>query len=240
MTDLFYDFHIHSCLSPCGDNDSTPANIAALAKMLGLDVAALTDHNSCKNCPAFFDAAHAAGLIPIAGMELTTEEEIHVLCLFPALDNAMEFDKYVHERIMPIKNKPEIYGDQLIKDSDDETVGIEEICLINATSIDFYSVRPLAESYGGIIIPAHIDRKAFSLINTLGDVPSDAGFNCVEIKYPEAVENLSAKYPYISKCKILFDSDAHMLENISLPNNKISAEEPSAKAILASLTADFK
>ena len=235
MPDLFYDLHIHSCLSPCGDDESTPANIAMLAKMLGLDVAALTDHNSCKNCPAFFEAAKAAELLPIAGMELTTQEEIHVLCLFPELDNAMEFDKYVHERIMPIKNKPEIYGNQLVKNSEDETVDIEDICLINATDIDFYSVKPLVKSYGGIMIPAHIDRKAFSLINSLGGVPSDAGFDCVEIKYPEAVENLTAKYPYIGECGVIFDSDAHYLENISMPNNKLSVTEISAKGVLEAL-----
>ena len=235
MPDLFYDLHIHSCLSPCGDDESTPANIAMLAKMLGLDVAALTDHNSCKNCPAFFEAAKAAELLPIAGMELTTQEEIHVLCLFPELDNAMEFDKYVHERIMPIKNKPEIYGNQLVKNSDDETVDIEDICLINATDIDFYSVKPLVKSYGGIMIPAHIDRKAFSLINSLGGVPSDAGFECVEIKYQEAVENLTAKYPYIGECGVIFDSDAHYLENISMPNNKLSVNEVSARGVLETL-----
>ena len=235
MPDLFYDLHIHSCLSPCGDDESTPANIAMLAKMLGLDVAALTDHNSCKNCPAFFEAAKAAELLPIAGMELTTQEEIHVLCLFPELDNAMEFDKYVHERIMPIKNKPEIYGNQLVKNSDDETVDIEDICLINATDIDFYSVKPLVKSYGGIMIPAHIDRKAFSLINTLGDVPPDAGFGCVEIKYPEAVENLTAKYPYIGECGVIFDSDAHYLENISMPDKKLTVSEVSAKGVLERL-----
>ena len=207
-----------------------------LAKMLGLDTAALTDHNSCKNCPAFFEAAKAAELIPIAGMELTTQEEIHVLCLFPALDNAMEFDKYVHERIMPIKNNPEIYGNQFVKNTEDETVAIEDICLINATDIDFYSVKPLVKSYGGIMIPAHIDRKAFSLINTLGDVPPDAGFDCVEIKYPEAVENLTAKYPYIGDCRVIFDSDAHMLENISLPNHKIEVETADAAGILAALS----
>ena len=236
MPDLFYDLHIHSCLSPCGDDESTPANIAMLAKMLGLDVAALTDHNSCKNCPAFFEAAKAAELLPIAGMELTTQEEIHVLCLFPELDNAMEFDKYVHERIMPIKNKPEVYGNQLVKNSEDETVDIEDICLINATDIDFYSVKPLVKSYGGIMIPAHIDRKAFSLINTLGDVPPDAGFDCVEIKYPEAVENLTAKYPYIGECKVIFDSDAHYLENISMPNNKLAVKELTAKGVLQAVS----
>ena len=30
---LTYDLHLHSCLSPCGDNAMTPANIAGFAKV---------------------------------------------------------------------------------------------------------------------------------------------------------------------------------------------------------------
>lgn len=82
------------------------------------------------------------------------------------------------------------------------------------------------------MIPAHIDRKAFSLINTLGDVPPDAGFGCVEIKYQEAVENLTLKYPYIGECGVIFDSDAHYLENISMPDKKLAVQEVSAKGVL--------
>ena len=52
MIPLFYDLHIHSCLSPCGDDDMTPANLVGMAAVKGLDVIALTDHNSCRNCPA--------------------------------------------------------------------------------------------------------------------------------------------------------------------------------------------
>ena len=33
-----YDFHNHSCLSPCGDNDMTPCNIVGMAKILNLDI----------------------------------------------------------------------------------------------------------------------------------------------------------------------------------------------------------
>ena len=82
MNRYYYDLHIHSCLSPCGDNDNTPNNIAGMATLCGLNIVALTDHNSCKNCPAFFAAAKKYGIIPIAGMELTTSEDIHIVCLF--------------------------------------------------------------------------------------------------------------------------------------------------------------
>lgn len=56
MNKYYYDLHIHSCLSPCGDNDMTPNNIAGMAALKGLNLLALTDHNTAKNCPAFFEA----------------------------------------------------------------------------------------------------------------------------------------------------------------------------------------
>ena len=52
-----YDLHNHSCLSPCADNDNTPNNIAGMAYLSGINIVALTDHNTTKNCPAFFAAA---------------------------------------------------------------------------------------------------------------------------------------------------------------------------------------
>ena len=77
MINLSYDLHIHSCLSPCGDDDMTPANIAGMAAVMGLDVIALTDHNSCRNCGAAMAAAAEYGVLLIPGMELTTMEEVH-------------------------------------------------------------------------------------------------------------------------------------------------------------------
>ena len=110
MTKKYYDLHIHSCLSPCGDEDNTPNNIAGMASLCGLNILALTDHNSCKNCPAFFEATKKYGITPIAGMELTTSEDIHVVCLFEELDDAMRFDEYVTQKQIKIKNRPEIFN----------------------------------------------------------------------------------------------------------------------------------
>ena len=78
---LSYDLHIHSCLSPCGDDDMTPCNIAGMAALIGLDVIAVTDHNTCKNCPAVMDAASQYPVTVIPGMELCTIEEVHVRCV---------------------------------------------------------------------------------------------------------------------------------------------------------------
>ena len=94
----YYDLHLHSCLSPCGDDEATPDSIAGMGELNGLDIMALTDHNTAKNCPAFFKAAKRHGIIPLGGMELTTAEDIHIVCLFERLDNAMAFGEYIESR----------------------------------------------------------------------------------------------------------------------------------------------
>ena len=53
MNAFAVDLHIHSCLSPCGEEDMTPCNIAGMGYLNGLRIMALTDHNTAKNCPAF-------------------------------------------------------------------------------------------------------------------------------------------------------------------------------------------
>ena len=68
---LAFDLHLHSCLSPCGSNESTPADLAGMCALAGLDIAALTDHNTCGNCRAFCEAAERYGLLALPGMELT-------------------------------------------------------------------------------------------------------------------------------------------------------------------------
>ena len=105
MTRYYYDFHVHSCLSPCGDNDNTPNNLAGMASLNGVTLMALTDHNSSRNCPAFFKAARRYGIVPVAGMELTTAEDIHVVCLFETLEEALAFNDEVDERRIRIKSR---------------------------------------------------------------------------------------------------------------------------------------
>ncbi|MCL2639163.1 MAG: PHP domain-containing protein [Oscillospiraceae bacterium] len=237
MAELTYDLHIHSCLSPCGSDESTPANLAGLAGILELDIVALTDHNSCKNCPAFFKAAADNGFsfIPIAGMEIMTEEEIHVLCLFAELEAAMDFDEYVYSLLFPMKNDVKVFGNQFIMDETDKIIGEVENCLINSAFIGFHSLAGEVKSRGGIIIPAHIERAAFSLISSLGFVPDDCGFDCVEIRSKDAVENLKSKHEYLQKCKIIHNSDAHDLESLSIAGNKLVVNERSARGVLEAL-----
>ncbi len=232
---LSYDLHIHSCLSPCGDEDMLPSNIVGMAALKELDVIAVTDHNSCGNCPAVMKLAEAYGIIAIPGMELTTEEEVHVLCLFPELDNAMEFDRHVHECMMPFPNNEEIFGRQLFVDENDKILAKEPYLLINATSIDFDSVYNLVTKYGGIMIPAHVDKSSTSLISNLGFIPPDSRFTCAELKHTGFMDKTLEAHPYLKQCNIIHSSDAHYLEHIHEPEFFIETDSKDIEDILASL-----
>ena len=202
MNRYYYDLHIHSCLSPCGDNDSTPNNIAGMASLCGLNIVALTDHNTSKNCPAFFEAAKRYGIIPIAGMELTTSEDIHVVCLFEELADAMAFDEFVDQVRMKIKNKPVIFGNQIITDGEDNPVGEVDSLLINSSNISVNDICETVERFGGICYPAHIDRDANGIIAVLGTIPKDIGFTRFELHDSSNAAEYSEKYAII--CKIYY------------------------------------
>jgi len=213
----------------------TPANIANMAMLNGLDVIALTDHNSCKNCPAIMKEAGRTGVLVIPGMELTTQEEVHVICLFPSLEKAMEFDAYVYEHLMPIPNREDIFGRQLIYNENDEIQGNVEYLLSNSTDISFDYVYDIVTSYGGIMIPAHINKPSNSLLNNLGFIPPDSKFGCVEVADRSVIPELRKRHPYLNDCTFICNSDAHFLGKINDSTEFINIEEFTAEAVLAAL-----
>ena len=215
MNKYYYDLHIHSCLSPCADDDMTPNNIAGMGAIKGLNILALTDHNSCKNCPAFFAACKRYGIIPIAGMELSTAEDIHIVCMFPELDMAMKFDEFVSHHLLPIDNRPEIFGDQYIMDEEDSVVGIENKLLISSTDLPIAEAVAVARSYGAHVRPAHIDRESNGIIAILGDIPGEYGFNFFEINDKDNISGVIEQYPSVNHDNILVCSDAHHLWDIN-------------------------
>lgn len=207
---LYYDMHIHSALSPCGDEDMTPNNIVNMAMLLGLDIISVTDHNSCRNVRAVMEAAHGKVRV-ISGMEITTSEEVHVLCYFKDIEAAEDMGRLVEDKTLKIKNETEIFGRQLIMDSEDNVVGEVEHLLVNATSLDIYEVAEEVKRRGGIFVPAHIDKASYSVFSNLGFLPPDLPIDGVEIT-AKNLEKLASDY---TKIPILTSSDAHYLENIA-------------------------
>lgn len=234
--ELNYDFHLHSCLSPCGDNDMTPYNLVNMAKIMGLDVIALTDHNTCLNCPAAMKAGEEAGILVIPGMELCTDEEVHVVCLFSNLENALDFSAYVRERIPPVENREKIFGEQLIMDERDNVIGKENLLLTTAADISLDKVPELVKSFGGVAFPAHIDRSSYSVISNLGMIDEYMGFTTAEITKDADKNDYIKKFPVLEKMNILTSSDAHYLENIGSAGGKINVVEQEIDKILSILS----
>ena len=225
MNRYYYDFHIHSCLSPCADNDMTPNNIAGMAALAGLQIVALTDHNSCRNCPAFFAAAKKNGIIPVAGMELTTAEDIHMVCLFEELEDALRFNDAVDEVRIRFPNRTDIFGDQLLMDEEDRTVGIEEDLLSNATELPIEAVPALVEKHHGICYPAHVDREANGVIATLGTFPESPPFSLAELHDGDREAEYKERYPTLSGVRMLVGSDAHYLWDIRDKEHYLEVED---------------
>lgn len=211
------DLHIHSCLSPCAEEEMTPGNIAGVAKLNGLDIAALTDHNTCGNCQSFFAACEHYGVVPVAGMELTTSEDVHLLCLFATLSDATAFSEAVNDRRIRIRNKPEIFGRQLLIDLDDEPCGEEEFLLVNATTLPLEEATALCRSHRGAAIPAHIDRESNGMLAVLGGVPETPEFPTIEVREPAFLPELEAEHPLLIKKRMIVSSDAHRLWEIADP-----------------------
>jgi PHP family Zn ribbon phosphoesterase len=236
MLKLSYDLHIHSCLSPCGDDDMTPGNIVGMAALKGLQIIAVTDHNSCKNCPAILELAKQYDIVALPGMELTTMEEVHALCLFAELEDALRFNEYVSSKLMKISNDERVFGKQEICNEEDEVIGREPYLLINATEISFDDLGGLMREYHGVYLPAHIDKNSNSLLSNLGFISPEADFVAAEFADITNYEKISTQNPYLKECNIITNSDAHELGRMNEAVNYLDCESRSCADIIKSLS----
>ncbi len=230
-----YDLHIHSALSPCANDDMTPNNIVNMALISGLEVIAITDHNTTANCAAVQRAAKDTGLTVLCGMELCTSEEVHTVCLLPDADSAWYFDRFVASKSMDLKNRTDIFGRQLLMDEQDNIIGEEERMLSMATGISITDLHHIVNHYGGVAFPAHIDRPSNGIITMLGAIPDDCYFGAVEIKrMPDFMEKRGAA-EILSRYNTLTSSDAHWLEAIKEEGDPLPAQA-NFKSITSYLT----
>ena len=231
----YYDLHLHSCLSPCGDMDMTPNNITGMAALLGLQIIALTDHNTSLNCEATIAAGKRNGVVVVPGMELTTSEDIHAVCLFPSLEKALDWSAYVDAHRIKVRNRPDIYGRQVIMNELDEEIGEVEHLLLPATEISIMNAYRTVKDFGGICYPAHIDRDSLSILSVLGEIDESCGFVTAELADKGRLAQLRLLHPILDTINIVTSSDAHYLENMRDAENRIELEELSAECLVRTL-----
>lgn len=211
---FFYDFHIHSCLSPCADNDMTPGNVCGMARLKGLDAIAITDHNTARNLRAFSVAAKRHRLLLLPAMELCSQEEVHILAYFPTVDAAEEMGAHCLRLLAGKRNRPDFYGEQTVVNDRDEPTGTEGALLIGSLDIALHDLNALVRSLGGVPVPAHIARGN-GLVTMLGFIPPGDNYRTVEAPLGTVPHDTY---------RVLHSSDAHQLGAISEAEHALPCE----------------
>ncbi len=229
------DLHIHSALSPCADKDMTPNNIINMALIKGLDAIAVTDHNTGANLRALDICAKKAGLVFVPGIEVESSEEVHMICLLPDIERAQELHLIVQAALPDIMNRADIFGNQLIMDENDMTIGEEQRMLLTATSLSIDDICAAVRKLGGAVIPAHVDRTSYSIVSNLGFIPEELGFKYLEISKQCDRFEYRASRPELDRYRLVKSSDAHYLGDILERTSMLEIEGLSADAIVHSL-----
>ena len=200
------DLHLHTCLSPCADDQMQATAIVKQAKRIGLDMIGICDHNSAENVAAVAKAGRREGLSVIGGMEITSREEAHILGLFENERDLMQMQEVVYENL-PGENSEEAFGPQTVIDEWDRVVGANQRLLIGATTLTVEQVVEAIHERSGLAIASHVDRERFSLIGQLGFIPKGLSLDALEVSRPSAMQQ---EYDY----PVVTSSDAHFLEDI--------------------------
>lgn len=203
------DMHIHTCLSPCADLEMSPRNIVKEAKKKGLDIIGICDHNSAENFPAVEKSAVREGIKVIGGMEITSQEEVHILGLFGNKKDLFVAQDAVYAKLHGINNE-EKYGLQVVVNEKDEVLEFNKKLLIGATDMSVDEVVDLIHNYHGIAVAAHIDREGFSIIANLGFIPDHLPLDALEITDPSRQENFNQSRDFV----FITSSDAHFVYDI--------------------------
>ena len=213
MQKIAVDLHIHSLLSPCAGNDMTPPRVLERAVKKGLDLIAITDHNSALNVPAFCRAAEDFPLEVVPGMEIQTREDVHLICLFATVEKVFRLQEVVDKTLPRVHNREEYFGEQLVVDEKGRVVGGRRLLL---NSLDLSIEEAVAEvvKLGGACIAAHVDRQAFSLLGILGFVPAELPLAALEVSRREAAAELYRRYGGPAGYPLIFSSDAHYLADV--------------------------
>lgn len=200
------DLHVHTCLSSCAERVMRPRAIVDAAVARGIGMIGVCDHNTAGNARS---VAVAAGdrLCVIAGMEITTSEEAHVVGLFPSAEAAEGAAREV-AGTLPRCRLPE---EQELVDADGATVGVEPLMLSAASAFSLEATIGLVHRHGGIAIAAHVDRRSFSVPSQLGFIPADAGFEALEISAHGARTGRAAAFAGLG-FTMTTGSDAHTPE----------------------------
>ncbi|KKM64908.1 hypothetical protein LCGC14_1496660 [marine sediment metagenome] len=228
------DLHVHTCLSPCGEDEMTPTAIVRQARKMGLDVIAVCDHNSTRNVDPVRRAGRGEGLAVIGGVEVSSEEEVHVLGLFRDDEGLREMQRVIDENLLA-ENTPSLFGQQWLCDERDTIVGRESRLLIGATGLTIEEVVERIHRLGGLAVPSHVDRERFSILSQLGFVPEGLPVDALEVSPLRSLAEATRAFDSIRGFPLIRSSDAHRLAEIGTVSTVFTAAEPSVEELAKAL-----
>lgn len=200
----------------------TPNNIVNMAILNGLDLIAVTDHNSAKNLPAVFACTQGKPVVLIPGIEVESAEEVHISCLFPTVEKAMDMGRLIEKHLLPMKNNKDVLGPQYLFDADDNIVGEEERMLLFSTDLPAEKVFETVRSIGGCAWFSHVDRDAYSVLSVLGTLPEGLATGVVEATDTQHGRDFISSRDDLKHKVVLYSSDSHRLRDMSRGGHTIS------------------
>lgn len=212
---LLADLHVHTVLSACAEVEMIPPLIVRQALRLGLAMVAITDHNTAGNVAAVMQAAEDTGLVVLPGMEVHSREEVHLVCLFDGLDQALAWQGQVWAALPDRENDEAFFGPQFVVDASGQYLCTETRLLLAATTLPVKDAVSAVRALGGIVVPAHVDRPSFSLISNLGFVPPGLEIAGLELSRSADLAEVSRRLPAVAGYGLLVSGDAHRLEEMT-------------------------
>lgn len=207
------DLHVHSALSPCAEEEMTPQNILRLAMEMGIQILAISDHNSSLNVKSTIELAVQYSILVIPAMEVESREEAHILVLFPDYDKMKIWQETVDAQMSGRLNDTKRFGKQLIFNNADNTILEESRMLLGPLKLSAQEIVDCVNQLGGLCIPAHIDRPAFSLLGQLGFITKRQGYVAVEVSTRGFDRGLRGEFAALTEnLGIICNSDAHNLK----------------------------
>ncbi len=232
------DLHIHTCLSPCGELSMSPRAVVDRALAAGLDLIAVTDHNTTENAAAVIDAAAGTGLAVLPGIEMTTAEEVHLLGLFEAGADLGPFQAEVYRNLPDLPSKMKFIDDQVLVDAADYVTGFCPRCLFGATLFSVTGAVGLIHGHGGLAIACHVDRDSFSIISQLGFIPPGLEIEAVEVSPRMSAAAARAAFGPFDPLPVVRFSDAHKPEEIGAAATEFLVDGPGLAEIRRALAGE--
>lgn len=230
------DLHVHSLLSPCAAVEMTPRHLIKKAIEYGIDIVAITDHNSSYNVNAAIQAAKGTDIKIIPGMEVETQEEIHLVILFEKIEQLHEWQNTVNKHLPDIRNDEKRFGAQFVVDAEDNLLEICQQMLLTPVDMEVTEVVKQVKSLDGMVIASHIDRPSFSIVSQLGFVPNDLILDGMEITRYDNYKKIITEFSELRHLPVLTNSDAHnVMDLYSGPKMLFFTENPSLSEIRLAL-----